>query len=94
MDIQKQNEFLLSLLNRLFLELVAYRVLVDSVKSAAGGPQIEAALQRSRLDPVTRSQVDSYCQILAAGLPLAAHESADRVLSQFLGQWNGQSAQD
>ena len=62
----------------------------ESVKSRAGGPQIDAALQRDRSNPDLLAHVDSFCRILAAGLPLADHASADQLLTQFLSRWNEQ----
>jgi hypothetical protein len=88
MNLEKQNEFLLKLLHRLYLEVGAYRVFVEYAKEFGIGSEVEAILQQARTDPALRAQIDSYCQILAAGLPLADAANPDQSLRQFLSQLN------
>lgn len=94
MNIEKQNEFLLSLVNRLYLEVGAYRVLGEIARNSLGSGKVDSILADARSDSMLRSRVDSSCLILSAGLPLADEEDADRLMTQFLAQSNRRQAPD
>jgi len=94
MNIEKQNEFLLSLVNRLYLEVGAHKVLAEMAKNRMGSREVDSILAEARSDSALRSHTESACEILAAALPLVEDSQADRMLAGFLSRLNGQQAQD
>jgi hypothetical protein len=87
MTLEKQNEFLLSLVDRLYLELGAYVAFLEWVKLLAEGEDVEAILTQCRLDSALRSHVDATLQNLSAKLIQSEQLAPDRAYREFLERW-------
>lgn len=91
MDLEKQNEFLLSLVNRLFVDLGAHLSFVLWVKMLVPGEDIDGVRDQARIDPGLLAYVDAYMQGLAVSLSESDQLEPDRVYREFLRQWTPQA---
>lgn len=87
MDREKQNEFLLSLLNRLYFELGAYVSFFEWVRLVSEGEDIDGILSQCRLDPALRSHVDATLLELSAKLTGTDELDPDQAYREFLERW-------
>jgi hypothetical protein len=87
MDIEKQNEFLLSLVNLLLADLGANLAFLEWVKMVSRGEDVEGVLAQCRRDPVVQPAVDAYLQWLAAKLNQSAQLDPAQAYREFLRQW-------
>jgi hypothetical protein len=91
MTIEKQNEFLLSLVNRLFLDLGAHLSFVLWVKILVPSENIDGVRDQARLDSELKAYVDAYMQGLSTTLRESVQSDPDRVYREFLRQWTPQA---
>jgi hypothetical protein len=87
MNAEKQNEFLLTLVRRLYLELGAHLGFLEWVKLVGKGEDIEEILAQCRFDPAVRPHVDAYMQSLSVELFESDQLDSDRAYREFLELW-------
>jgi hypothetical protein len=87
MDIEKQNEFLLSLVNLLLADLGAHLGFLEWVKMVSQGQDIEGVLAQCRRDPAVKPAVDAYLQWLAVSLAQSVQLDPGLAYREFLRQW-------
>jgi hypothetical protein len=87
MTLEKQNEFLLSLVNRLYVELGAYVSFLEWVKLLAEGEDIDGILAKCRRDPALQIHVDATLRDLSAKLIQSDQFEPDRAYREFLERW-------
>jgi len=87
MDVQKQRDFLLSLVNLLLADLGANLAFLEWVKMVSQGENIEGILAQCRRDPVVQPKVDAYLQWLAVSLAQSAQLDPAQAYREFLRQW-------
>jgi len=90
MDIERQNKFLLSLVNRLFSDLGAHLSFVLWVKMLVPGEDIDGVRDQARVDPELKKYVDAFLQGLSVSLSESDQLDPDRVYREFLRQWTPQ----
>ena len=91
MDIEKQNEFLLSLVDRLLVDLGAHLSFVLWVKMVVPQEDIFGVRDQARVDPDLRKYVDEFVQGLSVSLTESAQLDVDRIYREFLRQWTPQA---
>lgn len=87
MTIEKQNEFLLSLVNLLLVDVGGNLAFLDWVKMVSSGEDVEGILDQCRCDPVVQPQVDAYLQWLTATLTQSGKLDPGQAYREFLRQW-------
>jgi hypothetical protein len=87
MDIQKQNEFLLSLVSLLLADLGGDLAFLEWVKMVSQGRDIDGVLAQCRRDPVVKPAVDAYLQWLAVQLAQSVQLDPGLAYREFLRQW-------
>jgi hypothetical protein len=87
MDIQKQNQFLLNLVNLLLADLGAHLAFLEWVKMVSRGEDVEGILAQSRRDPAVQPHVDAYLQWLSVKLSQSAQLDPAQAYREFLRQW-------
>lgn len=87
MDIEKQNEFLLSLASLLLADLGAHLAFFEWVKMVSQGENVEGVFDQSRHDPAIQPAVDAYRQWLAVTLSQSAQLEPDQAYREFLRRW-------
>lgn len=90
MTIEKQNEFLLSLVTLLCSELCAHVAFQKWAKLLVEGEDVDVdgILAQCRRDPALQSHVDATLRDLSAKLYESAQSSPDQAFRQFLERWN------
>jgi len=86
-DVQKQNEFLLSLLNLLLADLGAHIGFFEWVKMVSQRENVEGILAQSRNDPAVQPAVDAYLLWLSVKLTESAQLDPAQAYREFLRQW-------
>jgi hypothetical protein len=87
MNIEKQNEFLLSLVSLLLADVGAHLGFLEWVKMVSKGENVEGVLAQCHRDPAVKPAVDVYLQWLAVQLAQSAPLAPDRAYREFLRQW-------
>jgi hypothetical protein len=87
MNLEKQNEFLLSLVSLLLADLGAHLGFLEWVKMVSRGENVEGILDQSRRDPVVRPAVDAYLQWLSVKLNQSDQLDPGQAYREFLRRW-------
>ena len=87
MDAEKQNEFLLSLLNLLLADLGAHIGFVEWVKMVVHEENIEGILAQCRVDPDVQPNVDAYLRWLGVKLIQSDQLDPAQAYREFLRRW-------
>ena len=87
MEIEKQNEFLLSLVSLLLADLGAHLGFLEWVKMVSQGQDIDGILAQCRRDPAIQPPVDAYRQWLVVKLSQSAPLDPAQAYREFLRQW-------
>lgn len=87
MTLEKQNEFLLSLLNLFLTDLGAHLGFLDWVKTVAKGQDIEGILEQCQRDPAVKPEVTAYLQWLAVLLAESSPLEPNQAYREFLRRW-------
>jgi len=87
MNVEKQNEFLLSLVSLLLADMGGDLAFLEWVKMVSQGQDIDGILAQCRRDPVVLPMVDAYRQWLAVSLAQSAQLDPGQAYREFLRQW-------